>query len=267
MIIRQLIRFIIFLQILFCYGFTGPTNFPYLKWVIGEELVYDVKWSFVKLGELKLTVVELDTMDNKPVYHCQINIDSSPGLPFITIHDVYESWVDADSFYSHHFRSIESDGNDSLLTIYNFQYPEKQVAIHIAEIEKGISSVKADCTATIPEKVFDSLSMLYYARAMARNEGARNIPVFVYSDFKHTDIKFTGQLQRIDVNNKKLYCYFLDGRLKFVGIAGVKEDFEGWFSYDVQSVPLKAAMKAFIGSVKIQISQWKNWKEGPVLFK
>jgi len=53
--------------------------------------------------------------------------------------------------------------------------------------------------------------------------------------------------------------YYLDGRLRFVGIAGIKEDFKGWFSTDGQKVPLKAYMKAFIGSVKIELEDWKNW--------
>ncbi len=267
MIFKRTTTVIILLLSSYFLGLGGKSDFPYLNWTVGEELTYHVKWSFIKLGELTLTVIEPDTMHNRLVYRCRINIDSSPGLPFITLHDVYESWIDADSFYSHYFKSVESDRSNTLLTIYDFQYDQKRVAIHIEQIKNGKGTVKADCTVTIPEKVFDSLSLLYYARAMARTEGKMNVPVFVYSEFKHTDINFTGQLQRIDLENKKLYSYFLDGRLKFIGIAGVKEDFEGWFSYDVQNVPLKAAMKAFIGSVKIQLLHWKNWKEGLVLFK
>ena len=49
-------------------------------------------------------------------------------------------------------------------------------------------------------------------------------------------------------------------RLKFVGIAGVKDEFKGWFSPDRQSVPVIAKMKAFIGSVGIELIRWKNWE-------
>ena len=36
------------------------------QWKMGEELTYKVKWSFIKLGELKLTVLNKDTMNDRP---------------------------------------------------------------------------------------------------------------------------------------------------------------------------------------------------------
>ena len=64
---------------------------------------------------------------------------------------------------------------------------------------------------------------------------------------------------------KKVDGYYVDGKMKFVGIAGVKEDFKGWFSQDGQSVPLHAKMKAFVGSVRLNLEWWKNWSGDDIL--
>ncbi len=239
---------------------------PYLNWVVGEELIYKVKWSFIKLGELKLQVLARDTLRNNEVYHCRIFVDSSPGLPFITIHDFFESWVDADSFYSHHFESTEQKGEDTLYTEYNFSYDRNEVGIRMIRHKPEETVVQADCTVTIPEKVFDSLSMLYYARAMSRNTYQQNLPVFVYNEFKYMKINFTGKLNEKDILDENIFSFYVNGRLKFVGMAGVKDEFEGWFSPETQGVPLVAAMKAFIGSVKIYLMDWKKWEEDSRFF-
>ncbi|MBN2366214.1 MAG: DUF3108 domain-containing protein [Calditrichaeota bacterium] len=239
---------------------------PFLNWVIGEELIYKVKWSFIKLGELKLKVLESDTIGKNEVFRCRIFVDSSPGLPFITIHDMYESWVDADSFYSHLFRSIEKKGNDTLFTEYNFDYSRNEVDIRIERKTPDAMIVNADCSATIPGKVFDSLSMLYYARAMSRNTFGQMMPVFVYNEFKYMKINFSGELKEIELKDRNIFSFYVDGRLKFVGIAGVKDKFEGWFSPDKQSIPLEASMKAFIGSVKIYLNTWTGWEDASRFF-
>ncbi|MEE8115035.1 MAG: DUF3108 domain-containing protein, partial [Nitrososphaerales archaeon] len=53
-----------------------------------------------------------------------------------------------------------------------------------------------------------------------------------------------------------------EGRAEFVGIFGMTGDFEGWFSTDEARVPILAKMKVIIGSVTLELMQWKRlgWK-------
>jgi hypothetical protein len=116
-----------------------------------------------------------------------------------------------------------------------------------------------DSTAALDGVVQDGFSLLYYARANVDKRDTTEVTVFTFNAFNQTAINFTGMLSEVKAKDKKVYGYYLDGKMKFVGIAGIKEDFKGWFSQDTQRVPLKAKMKAFIGSVNVYIDEWKNW--------
>jgi len=121
---------IIFLLIFFQYYSSSQAAVDF-EWIVGEELTYSVKWSFLRLGTLRLQVLEQDTMENQEVYHCRIYIDSNPSLPFVSIHDVYESYIDADSFYSHLFESYENKKEHVIYTRYDFDYDRMQVHIRV----------------------------------------------------------------------------------------------------------------------------------------
>lgn len=240
---------------------------PEIQWQVGEELVYSVKWSFVHLGTLRLQVLNSDSIHGRPVYHCRIYIDSNPSLPFVNIHDIYDSFIDAEGVYSHIFLSYEKKKDHVLYTRYDFDYPNHRIHIRI-EKQRGIDSeVVLDSTAYIPDKVLDSLSMLFFARAMVKNQADLDVSVFAYNNFEKTRINFTGEERSLKIHDIRTKSYYLDGRLKFIGIAGVKEDFKGWFSPDGQSVPLKAKMKAFIGSVTIELKEWSDWAGETILFR
>jgi len=121
-------------------GFAQPPETSSFRWVVGEELTYKVKWTFIKLGELKLKILKKDTLNDRPVYHCRINVDSRPGLPFITIHDVWESYIDSAYFYSHQFNAYERDGSDLYYTTYKYDLKNKN--------KENIMRICANCGAT-----------------------------------------------------------------------------------------------------------------------
>jgi hypothetical protein len=231
------------------------------RWKVGEELLYKVKWAFIKLGELKLSILNKDTLNNRPVYHCRINVDSSPGLPFITIHDTYESFVDSAQFYSHLFRSYEKKGSHLVYTEYIYSPDSQKIEIRVENRQDDKREIVLDSVATNTPKMFDSLSMLYFARGYVKLVQQVEIEILMNAEFVKTDINFRSSRDEIEFNRQSVNCFYLDGRLKFVGIAGVKDEFKGWFSPGRQSVPIIAKMKAFIGSVGIELIRWKNWED------
>jgi len=230
------------------------------QWEIGEELIYQVKWTFIKLGELRLQVIERDTLHSRPVYHCRIKIDSSPGLFIINLHDIYESYIDAEEYYSHLFRSYEKKADHLLYTQFEYDPEVNQVKISIEKQREDRTEVMVDSVISTKSKIQDSLSLLYLARAMAKKEMHSELAVLIYTEFKWTQLHIRGQQEKVDWRDQDIPAYPLNGQLKFVGLAGMKEDYSGWFSADSQSVPLKAIMKAFIGSVRIELIEWSSWK-------
>jgi hypothetical protein len=241
------------------YSYQSETLTPF-KWELGEQLIYHVKWTFIKLGELKLQVVQKDTLHSRPVYYCRIKVDSSPGLFIINLHDIYESYIDAEEYYSHLFRSYENKGDYVLFTEFDYNPDSQFVKICMEKQRKDGNEIILDTMLAVSTKIQDSLSLLYFARAMAKSEIQTALTVLIYTKFEWTHLKIAGKPEIIDWHDANISAYPLNGQLKFVGLAGVKEDYSGWFSADSQSVPLRASMKAIVGSVRIELKEWRNWK-------
>jgi hypothetical protein len=234
---------------------------PKIRLQVGEELIYKVKYTFLTLGSLKFQILGRDTIDNHPVFHCILYMDSNPSLPFVNLHDIYESYIDED-IYSRRFIAWEHKSDYTIYTRYDMNYEEQNVHIIMKNITETDTTVTLDSIAALdtPRKIQDGLSILFYARAMVKYRKMMSAPVFAYNELKYTFINFTGERKKVEVQDKKYKAYYLDGYLKFVGIAGVKEGFKGWFSPDAQSVPLQAHMEAFIGHVTLQLESHKNWE-------
>lgn len=239
--------------------------------VQGEELKYDVRYSVLFLGHLKFKAERIFTTDQENVIECHLWIDSNPSLPFVDIHDHYISYIDQDECYSRGFIAYELKGNDTLYTRYYFDYDSSTIRIVIKKFtpEKRISVL--DSMVFFPDtlkRIYDSLSLLYYARKNTGIGKQEKLQVFAYNEFGETMIMFDEGYRKFSLKNATYNKgFYLDGKLKLVGIAGIKDDFEGWFSIDEQRVPLKAHMKAFIGNVSIKLKSWKNWRSSHIYFK
>ncbi len=241
-------------------------HLPY-QWKIGEELFYKVRYTFFTIGSLHFKVVEKDTLHGRTVYHCRMHIKSNTSIPFVPdLDDDYDSYID-ENFYSHRSIAYEKQKGYWLYTLYDMDYLNHAIHIRIEKHFPNDTLVALDSTASIPGPVQDGLSLLYFARAYSKTPGQVDVPVFAFNHLKTTRINFTGQPQRVKAKGKKVLGYYLDGKLKFVGIAGIREGFKGWFSPDIQGIPLHARMKAIVGSVRVNLDWWKNWDAEEYLAK
>ncbi|MFQ5583927.1 MAG: DUF3108 domain-containing protein [Calditrichia bacterium] len=247
------------LLLLTSFSLKGEELKPNLALRVGEELNYKVKYSIMTLGSLNFKILGRDTLHGRPVYHCILYINSD--VPFVTIHDIYESWMD-EEIYSHRFFAYERKKNYTLFTSYDIDYNKKEIRIIEKKMTESDTVITLDSIAVIntDRKIQDGLTILFYARAMAKYKKKMSVPVFVFNELKYTFINFTGERKQVKAKGKKYKAFYLDGWLKFVGIAGIKEGFKGWFSPDAQSIPLRAHMEAFIGHVTIQLDSWNNWE-------
>ncbi len=226
---------------------------------IGEELIYKVKWSFIRVGTLRLVNEGLQEIDGKEYFKLKIYIDSAKNIPFVTIHDVYESYVDSNAV-PRLFYAYEGKGDHTIKTTYDFRFDQKSVHVIVENIYSDRIEPVTDNWVPVEEVHRDVLALLFFARLKAGEpEEYVSIPTFVLEGQDHCYFDEMGVLKEIKHDGTKIPAYYLKGKVKFIGIAGVKDDFEGWFSTDAQRVPIKAKMKAFFGSVTIQLEEHKNW--------
>ena len=60
----------------------------------GEELVYDVSYSGISLGTVTIITEEDNSVDGIDTYKAKCMMKSHPGIPFVALNVIFESWID-----------------------------------------------------------------------------------------------------------------------------------------------------------------------------
>jgi len=228
------------------------------QWQIGEELIYKVKWSFIRLGTLKLQVVDTLTIDNTRVYHTKMFIDSNPLIFFVNMHSVFDSYIDED-FYPHLFVADEKIDGITYKTHYRFNYSDSLIDVKMTDVKDTTHIIEKKIP--LDEKVQDGMSMVFYARGNVHLKKTEKLTAFFEARKGKLDIHFSGKDKKIKINSidSQMETYGVHGEAHFKAIAGFSGKYRGWFAVDKQRPPLKAEMKVFIGKVKIELEDWKKW--------
>ena len=228
------------------------------KWQLGEELTYKVKWAFIRLGTIKVQVNDTLTIDDTFVYHIKLFVDSNPLLFFVNMHSVYESYI-TKNFQLYRFVSEEKIDGVTYLAEYRFNYADSLIHTIMTDMENPEITIKRD--DPLNETLLDGTSMIFYTRAHLMPVRTDTLISFFASKRGKVAINFKGRYDKIKIDAFKipLDSYYVDGIVRMKGIAGLTGPYKGWFATGNQSPPLKAEMKVFIGSVKIQLEKWIGW--------
>ncbi|MBL7075362.1 DUF3108 domain-containing protein [candidate division KSB1 bacterium] len=226
-------------------------------WRKGEELVYKVNWSFIRLGTLRLKVADKLKIEGRDAYRVILSIDSNPLLFFLNVHFNTESIIDED-YFSHYFMINEIIGGEKVRTEYWFDYDQKKIIIKGAKV--GSCTESANSEMSLLAKIQDGTSIVYFARGNIYQNKKIRIPVMIETEIEYIDFVFNNKrrLLEIDAIGRSVEVVGLEGKAGFKGIAGFTGEFQGWFSTDGRAVPLRAKMKVFIGKVTVELERWNK---------
>jgi hypothetical protein len=232
----------------------GQPSPPDRVFVEGEELVYNVRYGFIDLGQVRIKIVGTARGNSSLAYEGKALIDSYPKVPFVDLHAVYESLIDSGMFSRRFLGRQKNEGNWDLAR-YKFEYPNKRVLIEVGTRDSVI--VKRD-TLVIDTPYHDGLSLFFYARAKIFSGLKVNVPTIIKEQRVNTYIDFKGEHTSVDLDavDYPVDVVRFDGNMDFVGIFGLTGGFEGWFSNDEARVPIQAKMKVLIGSVTMELMKW-----------
>jgi hypothetical protein len=232
---------------------------------VGEELIYVVSYSVMNLGEVKLKVKDKKIVNGKNHYSVIAHIDSYSGIPFVNLHQIYESKIN-ENYYSEFFRGIVKGEDLTSYTEYYFDYNKSSVRVKKGRFNP--SKTWTDSTGIADKHFHDGLSIFYYARMNFGRDKTLNVPCFVNEKKVFTKINFYSEVTPVDIDavNYEIACCRLDGETDFVSIFGLTGYFEGWFTNDEASIPVVAHMKVIIGNVKLELKKWKREGWNPPKF-
>lgn len=234
------------------------------KLFVGEDLTYVVKYAFLNLGEVRFRVLEQTKINNTPVYKTIANIDSYPDLPFVSLHQIYESYIDSSIFPKKFLAKIY--GGDTVIVDYNFIGKSE---IDIKKGKLGSSKFWLDTTVYLDKRTQDGLSILYFTRMNFGKNQNLVVPCFVNEKEEEATLNFYNDSVPVSIDSVdyEIDCLYLDGYTDFVSVYGLTGNFEGWFSNDIYSVPIRARMNVIIGSINLELIKWNEKIWNPPLFK
>ncbi|MFN0157874.1 MAG: DUF3108 domain-containing protein [Bacteroidota bacterium] len=224
--------------------------------VEGEELVYNVRYGPFDLGQVRFRVSGKSKDGGFEVQYGRALIDSYEGVPFVDLHATYESWMDS-LLYPHKFMGRSKEDGSWQFGRYRFDYQNKRV---IMETGRRDTVVEKLDTLSLPQKLHDGLSLFFFARQQVLSGKKMNISTLINEELVNTYIDFYGKRTSVEIDavDYPIDVIEFNGKAEFVGIFGLTGDFEGWFSNDDARVPILAKMKVIIGSVTLELMEWKR---------
>jgi hypothetical protein len=218
---------------------------------VGEELRYRLHYGFVDAGEAILKVNHCDKKINgRSIIHVEGVGRTISGFDwFYKVRDRYESYIDAEALFPWLFVRRCNEGGYIINQDYTFLQ-------HKNKVDNGEGK-----HFETPEMVQDMLSSFYYARTLnfdnAKPGDIYTIPIFYDNTNFPLKIKFLGK-ETISLRMGKFHCLKFCPVVEKGRIFKSEEDMQVWISDDQNKIPLLAKSKILVGSIKMEVVEYKN---------
>lgn len=221
----------------------------------GEELLYEVSWTWFKLGTVRLKAGDQ--------YSAEAYIHSYPDIPFVDLHSVQYTSMDS-LFFSRSSHSEEkSDGDWKGLRYVTETRENRLIVEETYRKQVAAEPFRREWKDTIQlESPFfvDGLSIGYFPRLFVHSVQTLDVPTVLYGKLGLTTFRFTNEktTERLEVLDEPVKVIEVKGTTTVEGVFGMTGDFTGWFSDDSAAVPIKGKLKVLLGNVTVELIQWKR---------
>ncbi len=218
----------------------------------GEKLTYDISWSkILKAGTVTMEVKEEKTPEGRQIYRI-ISTAKSSGVVsvFYRVADTAQSVLDAEELYSLSYTLDMSHGKRKKNRELAFDH------VKLIAQEKANGIVRG--TYSVPARVQDALSSLYYIRTRGDLIGGKSIFVDVHDSGKNwsVEVQMLGK-EKIKTPAGEFNTVKVKTHPKYDGVFQNKGEIFIWFTDDVHSIPVFMKSTISIGSIVATLTEMK----------
>ncbi len=216
---------------------------------VGERLIYDVKYQFVKVGEAEISIPEIIDYNGRKCYRAVFRVWSLPFFSvFYKVEDRYESYIDVEGIYPWRFEQHIREGG------YKFDfYAEFDHVNLIAKTSEGVFP--------IPQYAQDVFSAFYYARTQDYSNKKVGERVKLENFYKNRiyplEIKYLGE-QTVKVKAGKFKCVVVEPLIVEGGLFKAKGRFLLWITNDDKKIPVKMTAEIPIGNIVGELREFEG---------
>jgi uncharacterized protein with HEPN domain len=229
--------------------FTPPVR-PNTAFRVGENLTYNIHYGFLLAGTTTLSLTDT-VYKRKEVFHASVT-GETVGLANIIyrVKDIYESWFDKETNLPYKQVRNVREG-----------HYERYNEVTYNRINNTVES-KLSGVHSVPEKILDLTSTIYYVRRVDFSKMNKGNVIFVNMYF--SDEIFPFRLiymgtESISTKYGKISCYKICPIVEVGRIFKRQDDLTIWFTDDNNCLPVLARMDIrAIGIVHLQLINYEN---------
>jgi hypothetical protein len=226
----------------------------------GEKLVYRLHYGIIDAAIATISVdPQVTKVGNREVYHVIGEGKTVSTFDyFFKVRDKYESYIDKQGMFPHKFVRNVNEGGYKIQQEYTF-YPSK----------RAYKNQKGEGYLT-PEYVQDMISAFYFARNMdfskAKKGDIFKITCVVDDEIFPLKIKYIGK-DKVSTDAGTFNALKFAPVIQKGRIFKKEEDLSVWISDDANKIPLMAAAKIMVGSVKMELQSYSGLANTPARIK
>ena len=233
---------------------TPPANTP--KW-FGEELKFDISWSFITAGKAQLNSSQFIEANGQKMYLLEAYAQSYPVIDAIfKVRDINMSWITEDLTRSAGYWQSVKEGSYARDEWLIFDYKTNTYTIHKKDKKGNIEHKPHEFKGT---SVVDMLSSLYFVRN-------QELPLKgeVFFDIVNRGEQYPLKVivlgkEKVKVKAGKFNCIVVEPVISGEGIFVSKgKSLKVWLTDDEYKMPVKMAVEVFIGSVKAELTEYSR---------
>lgn len=221
----------------------------------GEELVYSVKYGFIKGGEGRFTVTDT-VVDGRHTNHVTV-AGRTTGVAdlFYEVRDSYESFLDCETQLPLLSKRNISEGRYRYNDVVSYNRADNTMSKTVHKRGKLVESK----TQSAPEDIVDIIGAFYHARNNAFDDRLAIGDTIYYKTFFSNEIfdlniRYDGT-ETINTIFGRTLCY------KFTPITEVgrsfknKDDMHLWISADSRRLPMRIKFDMTVGSFTVDLAK------------
>jgi hypothetical protein len=214
-----------------------------VPWGVGEELIYDVRFGPLKVGDGSMQVAGLEDVRGRETYRTIFHVRG--GTIVYSVNDVFQSWIDTQTLYSLRFVKDQDEGRKSRNTRIEL-FPERHVFTENDGPEQP----------SVPNPLDDG-SFLYYVRTLPLRPGdSYEVNRYFRPDRNPVRIRVLRR-ERVSVPAGTFDAVVVQPTIKTKGIFSEGGHAEVWIADDSSRIVLQMKSSLSFGSLNLYLRSKK----------
>ncbi len=220
-----------------------PIDVPFS---VGEEADYDVKFGALRVGSASTVVQDIEDVRGISAWHTVFRVKA--GTFFYHVNDVFESWIDRNTFSSLRFYQTQQEGSNDRMKRYEI-YPDSGMYM---ELDK-----KPPRRHEGVKDPLDDGSFLFFVRTLTLQAGQTYESNRYFRPERNPIRVRVLRKETIEVPAGKFDCIVVQPVIKTQGIFSENGDAEVWLSDDRRHIVVQVKSKLSFGSINLYLRSYK----------